>query len=111
MACRDIERVGYLDVKTTAEGRTERLVRHLADLVVAEVIGVPALLTDDAAPPQLVQRPDDIVAEIRVDVSHDVAIEGPPDDGSRADELSSRGRQLAETDFDDGLHLGRERRR
>src|SRR5574338_891225 len=87
-----------------ASGRgTERLVRDLADLVVAEVVALRSPLADDATSPELVERAHEAWLVIAARRSEHVAAELSANRGGDPDELASGRRELRQPRLDDRL--------
>ena len=79
-------------------------VGDLAQLVVAEVVGIGAALGDDAPPPQLVQGGHQHVLTDVGGPGQQLGREGEADRRRDVGELAGRPREQSETGLDDGLH-------
>ena len=100
---------GSSAVQVAPPGGADREVGDLADLVVAEVVTVEAVLAHDASAPQFIDRGDCVV--LLGDQPADAAQrERTPDDRRRRRHLPSRFRELIEAALDHRLDAWRDRR-
>ena len=97
-----LERLGDPPVEQPSPARADARIRGVADPVMAEVVGVEALLADDLALPQLVERPDQAGLLELARLFEDLEREGATDRGGDLERLRRFLGQLVETRPDRG---------
>jgi hypothetical protein len=86
--------------------RSQAGIGDLANLVVAEVVGISPMLVHDPAPPQLVEAAHERIVIVVACARQDVEVKRPPDHRRDAGHLAREGRELRQARFDHHSHPG-----
>ena len=99
------QRLRHPSVQPAAPRPAQAGVGRLAQLAVAEVVGIISLLTDDPFAPALVETTDEHILAQVAGGGQDAECEGPADHCRQLDQVARLRRKLGQTCFEDLTHL------